>query len=65
MSAYLLDDQTSQDVVVKRSHYAQSALRFLPFGGVSERGEARARGLVLDQGGSEGNRLFQWQVGIF
>lgn len=36
MSAYLLDDQTSQDVVVKRSHYAQSALRFLPFGGVRE-----------------------------
>lgn len=28
-------------------------LRFPPFGGVSKRGEVRARGLELDQEGSE------------
>lgn len=40
-------------------------LRLSLSGGVSKRGEARARGLVLGQEGSEENRLFQWHVWIF
>lgn len=40
-------------------------LRFPLFGGVSKRGEVRARGLELDQEGSEEDRLFQWHVRIF